>query len=239
MLSVMALIYAGLFAWPTIWKPFWRIITDASKKGLLPALALMSIGSIALPMDALHYVVTRRRSSPAAIELWVVVNLVLTLLFLMNIERGHLFLLLWPILRVSDTMATFLRVVVRGSRPRNPARSVVLLLTHYGEVVFLFAILYGFLQSRFSGNPVFLVGGKPTVIDRGQSVFLSFVTATTTGFGDITPSHLAPYFIRCLAYSSLWLELTVMLWITAIEIPRLIGANAREITPNPVGGADV
>lgn len=141
-------------------------------------------------------------------------------------------LIVWPLVRVPDTLYAFVRLFVLGREPQSKPRAVALLILHYVEVVVLFAFVLNVAQHWLAGGAtIFLRNGTARLLGRSELLFFSFVTASTIGFGDITPNHDAALVSRLVVYSLLWLETMVVFSFSVVELSRIMSARDR-----PSGG---
>ena len=83
---------------------------------------------------------------------------------------------------------------------KDPSRSLFFAIGHYVEIGMCMGYIYWYLDA-FNTKPITLA----------QSVYFSFVTMTTTGFGDITPStDLARLVVTVHAVVSVFMIATVI-----------------------------
>ncbi len=98
---------------------------------------------------------------------------------------------LWPWSRVTEIVWAFpydalSQLKGSGSSTRaTPGTRLLYLLISYLEVAINFGVLYYFLPDGMFRNST----GKATFDNIFQAVYLSMVTITTTGYGDITPQR--------------------------------------------------
>jgi len=196
--------------------------------GPVSGVLLGMLAFVSLPAGALHgYWVQfwKARNSgyreTAIIESWTCTSLILLLVALNLIELVpivvvQLFALL-VLLRLVDLFYVLLFLLIGNHPPKNAARAVTLLLVHYIEVVLIFGCAYLILQRLDAHRVFFLVNSQPGCLTAGESFYFSLMTAATVGFGDITPVLTEP-----VLRSIVILEPLCLLFMTAIEIPRLL-----------------
>ena len=130
-------------------------------------------------------------------------------------------------MRLADILHNLmLLTLVEKRAPSSTPRSIVLLFNNYLSVILIYATLFLVLP-RICGQPLFFVAGTSAELTSGQSFFFSAITASTIGYGDITPSlaaNASSIIIRC----TIILESFTILVITLIEMPRLIAYLIKE-----------
>ena len=160
-------------------------------------------------------------------ERWAVVWLITNIVLLF---QGSSFWYLIPLLRLFDFLYIEWCRFVRNSRVLFHARWVVLLVIHYLEIVVIFASLYLFLQASHA-NAVFFVNTDWVKLDTFQVLHFSVMNAVTIG-SSVTPvlDKSIPYLSSPAFWS--WFEFVFVLFITVVEIPRLLNTNT-ERNPQP------
>jgi hypothetical protein len=190
--------------------------------GIIFAAVMTIISIVTFASNALHNLVTHNGTKPRAIELWSIGSTLVTIAALRMAPCSSVFMLIWPVLRYADIVLPFVRVLGRERRPRTVPRAISLLLLHYAEVILLAACLHLYLQAAAGPDHLYAVASAPRELDTGEAIFFSLVTASTIGFGDITPNHNLPGILPACVYSVVWIQLLTIITITAIELPRLI-----------------
>jgi len=208
--------------------PPWRqqVTSVYQQHGWLCAALGAVLGVVSFPLDWLHGRITRSGQSKGLIDLYHCGSFCLSAVLLFLGRADSLLMLLWPILRICDTINAFGRVFALGIRPKSRPRAVLLLLLHYAEIVLLFACISLYLQAQARPLDLFLRNGTAAELTTNEILFYTFVTAATIGLGDITPNHDAKTPFRTLVYLTIYLKATVVLGILAIELSRVM--NSRE-----------
>jgi len=127
---------------------------------------------------AIHYLSRQRLSIPDAAELYLAFRFILSIALITIIWKSTFFVALVAFIQITS-LIYLLKIVfpIEGRELTDPSRSLFFALCHYIEIGLSMAYVYWTL------NPF---GGEGD-ISRAQSVYFSFVTMTTIGFGDITP----------------------------------------------------
>ncbi len=220
-----------------------RAFPDAWKKGgLVGAVLLAFLSGVSLFFGCLEdrwEKLFPDKWKLRAIEVWIVSLLVINmfLLFSGGIESHPAWILI-PIFTVADVLHTLLSLFLAASAPKVWARSVLLLMVRYLQVVSSFACVYIWVQS-LSPYALYSVHGVNRQLAPSEALYFSAVTAATVGFGDITPHLEAMQRLSLIVRPTTLVlgEIVCMIVITAIELPRLISSVRPPAPRSTCGGA--
>lgn len=156
-------------------------------------------------------------------ETWALLWLAISIALLF--QGSSVWWYLVPLLRLFDFLYIEWCRFVRSAPVRFPVRWVSLLVVHYLEVVVISASFYLFLQAQHM-DPVFLVNNSPALLDPFQALHFSVMNAVTIG-SSVTPVLLKglPYLCSPAFWS--WFEFLFVIFITVVEIPRLLNTSAQ------------
>jgi hypothetical protein len=143
----------------------------------LVALVALATPNAFLP-KVINRVTGRRISVPDAAEFYLVARFVFAFTLITFFGKSHCLVYLVAAIQVTS-LIYLLKIVfpVQGRGLTDPSRSLFFALGHYVEIGLSMAYVYWVLNAF----------GTSTDLTRIQSVYFSFVTMTTIGFGDITP----------------------------------------------------
>jgi hypothetical protein len=122
-----------------------------------------------------------------AVDFYVLCKLSFPLFLLINdLQRNHIlfFILLWLMAETMLYVPTLIFASDVIARPRSYRRSMLLLFINYIEIIFDFGAIYA------HGNYL----NKP-LLHWFDSVYFSFITSATIGFGDYYPASPAGKFL--------------------------------------------
>jgi len=135
--------------------------------------------------------------------------------------------LVYPLLRVAEIIVFQIWTQIlggyRGKAPRTAytvvglRRSVVLAGLLYIETMAWFAAMYSLLPERFSNGVVRCWYG---------ALYYSAVTMTTTGFGEITPTHPTTYVLVTAHILVGWGMIVLIVSRVVANLPRLAGPRS-------------
>jgi Ion channel len=192
--------------------------------------------SFALPATPLTLMFQRADRSRQLIDLGHFLCLSTTVCVLAFLPATSPLYWLWPILRISNTLFIFMRALGGGFRARDVLRSVVITFIHYVEIILLFALVFLHIQARFPGPHPFLLNGNPAILTKCQTIYYSFTTAATIGFGDITPNHHALEHVALTIYSLIWLKTFAVLFIVVVQLSHIMNSendgSTHQVTDN-------
>ena len=161
-------------------------------------LRLLRLLRVLSPFQWLCWAMPRLGPSYAAVELWVLGHLVLSVIFLLGLQHPllrvshfwHTAMCAYAGIRVFEIVAINALVLldIQSSRrePEKPAalggyRRLLLLVAHnYAEVALWFAFVYAEFPGHFSTTAC-------NVRETVCAIYFSVITMATVGYGDITP----------------------------------------------------
>lgn len=185
---------------------------------------LLAVG--AWPVGRLEAAITRTGQRRWAIEAFQLSCLAGALAGLLVCGPAAV-LAFWALLRLMDIAHVHVRLFGLGALPSSAPRSVLFLFLHYTEVVVLCAVLYLWVQALApSGVHLFLrAPDGPQALTPMQALFFSFTTATTIGFGDISPHHAAPVRWVGMVYAITWFKAMLVVFLTVVELSRILASR--------------
>jgi hypothetical protein len=214
----------------------------AREVGLVAAYLLFVLAILSFPIGMLHDALIGKPAKGAneeetkqneqrqkwKIYLWILGWLVFDCLILFFKIGNNPWYVVFPLMRLCDLVYVLVRLPVLGQGAWRRGRALVFLIIHYWEVVITFACVYLFLQ-YLEGSPVFCGQGKPFFLSITDAVYFSFITASTVGYGDITPCmniNNAPHFLPG-ARPLVEAEVFFLLLIVGFDLAHIIGVSER------------
>lgn len=113
-------------------------------------------------------------------------------------------------------------VLTEAPFSKTRVRPLVNLIVHYLEVIVIYACTYLWLQAV--AGPVFVVNGCLRLLQPLESLYFSFITGATVGYGDIVPSSSSRLSSLLQPQNFIMAEVMTLLFILAISIPRYLSA---------------
>ncbi|HNE49839.1 MAG TPA: potassium channel family protein [Chitinophagales bacterium] len=120
------------------------------------------------------------------IEFYVVFKLLLPIFLLKFHLTNHLFIAIFSGVMAFETilyLASLIYLSDEYAKPIIYRRSITTFLINYIQVCFDYAVIYSYCNLNLSNF------FKQQLTSNIQSVYFSFVTSTTVGYGDITVNH--------------------------------------------------
>jgi Ion channel len=129
-------------------------------------------------------------------------------------------------MRVADLINTSLVLIILRSPPKQPARSIILIIFHYFELSVIFALAYCLFDSVLKTGSSCLIFENlklNSILSREATHYLYFslVTGATIGYGDI---HVSLSNECTLERYVVIFQPLAFLFLTAVELPRIINS---------------
>lgn len=168
------------------------------------------------------------RERRTRIDTWIVLCASLELVVLLFVKTLPA-LFIFPLTRLFDLLHTLFRLLLFRKEEASKARSLVLLLIHFVEVVVIFACGYVALQALDPQNKLFCINNTTKDLNQLTAVYFSFVTASTLGYGDVTVVNCCDGVRACsivvVAHAAIFFEILSVIFITALSIPRALSIH--------------
>lgn len=168
---------------------------------LLTLLGFIAPGSLIKFITGNNHLVARK----VGVEIFAILKIILIITaFKLNLTTNISYLIIVIVL-TADTMLYLLSRLFLSdlfNQSISYKRSLIMTFLNYIEVALCFALVYSYIDDINpdpTNKPIFLVNNKLPYLENGhlsdtETIYFSFITAATIGYGDVTPCD--PYIMR-------------------------------------------